>query len=83
MNEDNTQPTENATEEPSSGTERELHQAFSRREMRKMKAILLSKPKRGFTKPLHDKEKRKARNKQQRASRRANRIHRENLKARV
>lgn len=62
-----------------------LMRAHSRQEQRRMQAQLkrMIKPKRGHTKPLHDKAKSKARKQMQKASRRANRISRQRLKTRV
>lgn len=58
---------------------------YSRRELRRMVAQFkrTTKPKRGHTKPLHDKEKRKLHNKMRKASRRVNRLHAEKMKARA
>ena len=58
---------------------------YSRKQQRKMVAQFKRSlhPKRGTTKPLHDKEKSRAINKQQRASRRINRLSRQALKTRV
>lgn len=62
---------------------RNLLQAHSRKEMRKMMSIMRKKPKRGFTKPLHSKAYRTMRNKMRSDSRRINRIQAQVLKERV